>query len=937
MKCYSWLAIAVLAMLFPFTGATANTMDLVTHIGVRAFPDDDFIEQGTGIVVADDGKVATIITAYHVISAHGTFAVETGPLDKASVEFFTAQGQERSASLVYADPRLDLAILKVASNDRLKARFEGARKVLLPAEIPVRADYDRVAIIGTKNGVPWSSSERPAPILELGPMSDPDHILFDSDIASGGFSGGPLFTESGALIGMVIEAGLDDAAIDLATIRRVIEREGIAFDLATGDEILSNIARNLLTREIDPVGELELALTSPEPDFDMLHLFWLARLEPDYVVRALRRQISSDGTIAVEKFIKNTATIPSCTLTNPVDLASGDYRQRVIALGLARFVAADFHGSCDAHLKLWLGKMIEQGVDPDMRLNARPSGNNTGLMSMLYMAVKAGNVPLTIALLEAGAAPNPYVDVAGNGTTRMMLLYPLDNVLDGFEGGDRDLVWDAMIKAGVVVVDEVKDAGTRKYEISEGLLPNPPLCQRLAERYRFDWCEWAEGIEEAITIPLGNLPPKFNGKLKTFITADRERAYFYVQNYKDFDPWFGNQAIVSITRDFSEIYVHWFGDNYGCRPNPKDGGESYRKCWREYEGQLAGLKLANQPSGRMWDLSTSIIANKSDNGLSLAMSLQDADRFLTAQGLERKTVGDLFASAVRDTVISVYYSRGNRSTKPGFEEVHLLALNGQLLGLQYDRRADQNDAIGWLVQPKETLPQDSWQEFRLADDMSGREATSKLQMVENLADGSVSLLQRRNIAGNSMSTTIFSRSATESTKTSAYMTGKLNEWLPAPREMSTGLCLDDYRRVRQTKGSRCVTTLERAAQFRERNASSRSVVTVSPMVQYEVLEEGDGPALEIGDSVRLMYSATRLDFTVGRDGRSRDQISSGGETVTVGKPQGRHWFRLSTDLLSRMRVGAKWKAYIYPQEDRVPKRDGVILVELHPYRLAEEG
>ncbi len=95
--------------------------------------------------------------------------------------------------------------------------------------------------------------------------------------------------------------------------------------------------------------------------------------------------------------------------------------------------------------------------------------------------------------------------------------------------------------------------------------------------------------------------------------------------------------------------------------------------------------------------------------------------------------------------------------------------------------------------------------------------------------------------------------------------------------------------------------LEAGNAFLERNKEREEVKVTESGLQYEVLEEGDGPTPDAGDQVRVHYHGTTIDGTV------FDSSVDRGEPAVFGVGQVIPGW---TEALQMMPVGAKWKLYI---------------------------
>ncbi|MCB1855653.1 MAG: FKBP-type peptidyl-prolyl cis-trans isomerase [Pseudomonadales bacterium] len=95
-----------------------------------------------------------------------------------------------------------------------------------------------------------------------------------------------------------------------------------------------------------------------------------------------------------------------------------------------------------------------------------------------------------------------------------------------------------------------------------------------------------------------------------------------------------------------------------------------------------------------------------------------------------------------------------------------------------------------------------------------------------------------------------------------------------------------------------------AAAFLEENATAEGVVVTDSGLQYEILEEGDGPIPGPDDTVEVHYRGTLIDGTEFDSSYARSQ------TVTFGVGQVIPGW---TEALQLMPVGSKWKLVIPPE------------------------
>jgi FKBP-type peptidyl-prolyl cis-trans isomerase len=100
------------------------------------------------------------------------------------------------------------------------------------------------------------------------------------------------------------------------------------------------------------------------------------------------------------------------------------------------------------------------------------------------------------------------------------------------------------------------------------------------------------------------------------------------------------------------------------------------------------------------------------------------------------------------------------------------------------------------------------------------------------------------------------------------------------------------------------TNAAAAEEFLAGNAEREEVVVTDSGLQYEIIEQGEGPLPGPEDTVEVHYRGTLLD------GTEFDSSYRRGETVTFGVGQViAGW----TEALQLMPAGSKWKLYIPPE------------------------
>lgn len=103
--------------------------------------------------------------------------------------------------------------------------------------------------------------------------------------------------------------------------------------------------------------------------------------------------------------------------------------------------------------------------------------------------------------------------------------------------------------------------------------------------------------------------------------------------------------------------------------------------------------------------------------------------------------------------------------------------------------------------------------------------------------------------------------------------------------------------------SRSDENLRTGSQFRENNGARPEVTTTASGLQYEVVEQGDGPKPGPGSRVRVNYRGTLVDGTV------FDSTSDGAPATFLVNRVIPGW----TEALQLMNVGSKYRIVVPPE------------------------
>ncbi len=898
------------------TSVRADPVELVVQVNASQEVGLPPSAIGSGVIVANDGRTAIIITAFHTIrdSAESDETFLPGPIDRVNVVFYRDGGQRRPAILLLVDEAADLALLSVEADEASRRRFEENRDILMPTGIPISTNHDSVEIIGTKESEPWSSSERPAPILSVSSMSI---IEFDSDIASGGFSGGPLLTSTGNLIGMVLKAGLQDEALSITYIRGVIERAQLPFDLRENGDSISRIAASILAKE-DIVTFASDAMSADILDFGELHLLWIARPEFTQLRLAMASPSRTDrNRPAIETMIRQVQSNGSCYVPS---FAPGDdigYTQQVLSYALKEATEPQFTGSCREHMQLWFRRLGEV-FDPNLVIQTTPNDASDGVRSLLSAAIAFRNPDAAIGLLEGGAVPNPFVNPDGYHPSNTMFLYPVEALERNFTGIDADMVLAAMRRAGLFVISEhfgdfeTNGSGSftieRKSEISRDR--DPEFCVRINHASRIDWCEWARSLDVTISFDPNPAQGLVSAVPEVLLFADTDHAYFFSPVLVAFGRT--EPAILRISRDLGDIAAFLHAGRYGCHNlNPRDIA-TY--CWRSYPAHVFSFRTApERASVQPWPVqaSQSGLADFRVGGVSLANTVEEAARILAARGFTNDWVSQIGSYEYRDRSLKFDFRKQDSSCTCS-REITLFTINDAIMAIRFNRvEIDIEELPSPWLDENSNLTGVLHRRTDFDSSASSGKLRSPLLIVEETPTGFASAWT----SIGSQSSGLLTQRRTRGNPAERALVGWLiDEYLGKIEQGYAGRCVDEYWRFRTPRGSRCRTSAETATAFMEQNLRRQSVRRLTDWMQAQVIEEGDGKLLRPGAAVTVNTVWRRVDLldpasrkgSSSRSNRQRFYVGHAYNSLPLNVAIG--------EALSSMSLGSRWQLFIRPEE-----------------------
>jgi putative serine protease PepD len=160
-------------------GAVAQVLPGVVSIQVRGEGDD---ATGSGFVIDD---IQHVVTNAHVVASGGTLTVQG------------SDGRRRAAQLVGANARIDIAVLRIASSDRLRPVALGRSTEVRVGET-VLAVGSPLGLAGTVTAGIVSAVDR---AVEMDGGGQQSAVQTDASINPGN-SGGPLVNARGQVIGV---------------------------------------------------------------------------------------------------------------------------------------------------------------------------------------------------------------------------------------------------------------------------------------------------------------------------------------------------------------------------------------------------------------------------------------------------------------------------------------------------------------------------------------------------------------------------------------------------------------------------------------------------------------------------------------------------------------------------------------------------------------
>jgi hypothetical protein len=782
------VVLITLLVFLGWQGVAQAEEDLVAMLRIRSAPDVLSSKDATGLIVHQDAARAVIATAAHTLDL-----IEG---EEIYIEFFSERGSERIGRVLFRDDDLDLAFVETSSDEQAAIAFQAAQQVLVPSEID-DLPIEGVFAIGNPSRIPWGGNRRPGAVLS---STEPGVIEFQTNVVAEGMSGGGLFSDQGALLGMIYVTGQNASyALPIEVVQDTINAENLPFSLTENTRIVASMAR----RTLENAGEWSVAgvlraLTAERLDFSMLHLFWLGGFDPELIEQALNLTVGGEEQQHVERLIVETVGITDCEKPDP-----GTDRGKLVFAGLGR-TSLQEGLSCGHHLRIWFEEILALGVNPDLVINYSGGWRE----AMLATAMRAKNEAVFMALIGAGASPNPYQDVRGREWRWPRFIDPIGAVREQFEGEQRDRFINALEDAGVVVVEGREGRETPSYfELEE-----TRLCERASRRHSFNWCELFRTLPLSIVFETGVQEPdsaagRPQARLRRPLFIDADRAFFLAERLDYFSGSVSGRyevepVIVEIYRDGRAWQAYWHADRYGCIAR-SDGFES-RYCWRRYHAYPARFRANRRKAddrARFDEPVVGPLRSVRVEEVSLGDELTKAAERLAAQGYKPQFTGDV-ESAPRDTGLTAPF-RLDLSPERGMRELKLYAFDGRVIAIAmqsfqdtlYNEIDTEND---WA-----DLFEDEIEKFERFDTRSGSSYMSlyAVDLQKHWRYGYFHII-------TDTGTEIFvgRRREQETLTEKMFQDFALRQWAHwySEPEIQNGICFDDYSEYRRVAGYDCI-------------------------------------------------------------------------------------------------------------------------------------
>lgn len=909
--------------------ATAAARDDRLVAMVRVSYGGDVDRVGAAVIVASDGMSTTLVTAAHTITAPGL-----GGDRRVTVEFNTQRGEEFEAEvlLIGDESTLDLAVLSVhhAADVRPLPESSTARQVLYPSPLSARIG-DGVYAVGFPGDNPWFSNARPDQITGITPQETGQVIEYVSSVTIAGMSGGGLFSEHGALIGMVLDVGPTGAkALHIDTIRSVLAARGFPFELAENLEALASRAQKQLEEDgLSSNAGLARVLTARLLQHDYLSLYWISRYDSAQLETLLKTRVVSGNKTYAELVIERMSEASTCEVAR--QHGDDESASSLATLGIERFAPKFQYAGCRQSLLLWFDKSLENGLNPDLLITVGERFEE----SLLALALEKRAVDVALLLLQHGASPNPYIDLDGIWKLAPRFTHPLEYILDNFLPSQRNRLWEAFLESSVVTLSSVY-GGSRAPSVtvtSADSQPVPANCELRSAHTDFDWCSHFSELPRRFIIH--SLRGVFGAEVTHMLFADEDRVVFAgtINSPRGTRP---RTVILDFNRQTLEMRAYTYENLRGCRRDEDDWAPDF--CWRRHKAKSTSATVSLDAFDGLRQKDKRGIWKLDVDGVSLSVSRDAAINALLEKGYVQKVRGDV--DDYPDQILTLPFEIVEDDIR---KTLTLISVNTTLLGYHYYRAPSYWSAVDTPV----ASPPDGalWFENLLRRQVGMRSELSptkgpfrEVSVTQQYENYALYVFDRISLGGTHWATSVWARSNIETLAETAFWEEKLKQWLSKPAPPTDGRpCIDEHMWLRKSKRGGCDTGYELHTPILAEQAQMERAGTLEGGIQYEYLERARVDYFEqIIDITPKVVDATSKDSSLEAhvDDRYRGPIRMREFSLNVD-----HWLPFM-DVIPALRIGDRLRLSIPVDawgSALPPKRRPAVptTVEVHFSRKAE--
>ncbi|MCK0095639.1 trypsin-like peptidase domain-containing protein [Yoonia sp. F2084L] len=845
---------------------------------VRIYIDDELDRVGAAILVADQNNALTMVTAAHTLAD-----VNPDLGDRISVEFLSEAATQFDASIEAVWLQEDFAAITVelpADSPALQD-FRDARAVLLPGGLQSEAG-DALYGIGFPGERAWFGNRRPDILRAV----EDTLIIYESTVTVPGMSGGALFGDHGALLGMVQNVSRTQArALSIGAVQEAFLSRGLPFSLSESKTALPALLSPKLQRLGSGADAVARAAQAEMPVFPDLHVFWAGGVDASFFADALSRRVTGSD-MSVFEHIAQKSAVGQCLLS---ETATPDRADTAMMFILFDTGLAD-DTDCQAHYGLWITKVLEAGLDPDLLITDRDGHAR----ALLNMAIRDKSFIMTRALIQGGAAPNAYQDLNGRRGRRSIFTHPLEAVASQFADRDAEVLWSALVDAGAVLLENPADAGTLSFPEPYSAPPSAvePLCTRRDNQLGTAWCAAAEvlppnfGLRAPEELRHNQVTHEGFAAFGPLLFATETQAYFSAWAMHVYS---GKRAplVIEITPATGKWRALFHSESYGCRI--EDDGYEPSTCWRGFH---AFSQVASASADPAMILTEDDIASQiSIQGIRPGMSVEDAQTILVEAGYQPE-----FGSSPEDYGDLIVAFDFRRSGASG--TVAVIAMANQIVGIaaagpSADLKLTGLDALDALATDPQAF-------LHRSADPTRPSVRARREQAEGAWAFSFETSSRQPPTARAF---LYQRMREETLSEVSFWMRQQDKWLGQKDAAEENLpCSDAAADVRLFDLQPCPTHEDLTVHLAENFGSSIDAVTLPDGVLYKVVTSGEGETIALGDTVGLSYTSQIWGL--------RKVSDSGSASMIAGSTDWRTKFY--DDLLPRLRRGDVVEVFVPP-------------------------